>query len=418
MSEVLLIASRPVAAPAASLGMALLLLAVPSARRAFPIDLAAAAALAVLVLALLGRGSSAALRTDDASYGFACAIALVGFAATSGLERGASTRELTGARLRLLRFCPPAITGLAMLAVRFADPSLAIGALFGSATVACCVAALARGPEAAASAFRLLIQVVLAASFCLVAQLLLLTVGGTGGALLLLAIGLLAFTTAAPFGAALGGAASRVPTGLAPLLLLATPIAASSLLFRTVARLHALPGLGTAGVVLLFASAIVGLLDAGRSRPERADAQRPASFFLSLALASVALGGRTGFLAALLALATAAVVVPAHARAGNRVSVRIAAASLPPFGGAVPLALSLDRAAAVSPVLAVLLGAAALSAMRAMLRRIPPDAPPLSGQPSTLTVAALILLLVIGFALPAGVSDAIVASADALAQPR
>ena len=413
MTEFLAFAGSPAAAPAAGLGLAVLLAILGRPATGAPVVPALAApmlaALVVLVLALFGRNASAAFRPDDMSYGFGCALALLGISGADAADRTA----LSGPRLLLLRACLLALTAFAILAVRLADPFLALASLFFASGIACGLTSLARGPLAARAAFRLLTAAVLAAAFCLAALLL----AGTAGASLLLATGLLAFTAVWPFGAAIDAAAARAPEGAAPLILLGPSIAGFALLLRILHRLVAIPGLGTAVPAILFGLAIVGLLDASRRAPDRPDARRPAGFFLGLALAAAALGGPVGFLASLLCLAVAVLVVPAAAAAPGSPPVRMAAAALAPFGGAIPLALAVDRADAVSPVLAAVLAAACLPVMASMLRTVRPAASPHRTDAAPIGILSLVLLLILGLAMPDRVADTLLASAESLAAP-
>ena len=408
MTGLLAFAASAGAAPAAGLCLAALLLTLPA--RPGPSVAPSVAALAVLALAVLGRAASPAFRPEDAAYGFGCALAVLGISGADAAGRS----PLSGARRLLHRAAPLALTAFAILAVRLADPFLALACLFLAAAVACGLAGLARGPHAARSAFRLLAVVVLAASFCLAARLL----QGTAGASLLLVTGLLAFTAAWPFGAALREAAARAPAGAAPLILLAPPIAGFALLLRILPGLVAVPALGTLVPAILFGLAVLGLLDAARHSPGRPEARRPAGFFLSLALAGAALGGPVGVLASLLCLAVAVLVVPAVGASPGAPLVRMAAAGLAPFGGVIPLALALDRADAVSPILAGVLGAASLPVMAGMLRAVRPDtAAPSVRDPAPVALLSLVLLVMLGFAMPNRVADALLASADLLASP-
>lgn len=380
----------PAAAPLLAIAGAVLAASLPAARPDGVIaTIPVLAAGLVVALAASGTTPTASCLDDPLAIGAAALLVLLGFSASlavAGYSAVATRPTLTGTnygstgrRLRLVRAVPGLLTGLAIFAVRSADPSLALLAITGVAIVAGAAGGLARGVDAARAALDRVLLGVAAAAAALIGLLLAgaaSPVTGAplafGGRLLALA-GLVALAVGGP-SAMTGGARPRAGevTALAPILMLAPSLAAFPLLLRV----HAAIGGGALALAdaVLLALGLIGIALAAARAGRIGPAFVAGRTFLAVALLATGLGGTTGAAAALLALCAAVGAVPALAFpfGAGRWSGRLAAAAaagLPPAGGYAALALAGEDAASRSmlllPVLFLVLAPAALAVLRA-----------------------------------------------------
>ncbi len=409
---------RPFDASVVSVGGGLLLATLP-VRTGLPFRLLAPA-VGVLTLALALSPAQPAL---DAASGFACVAALLGALSSAACAGDPDFAGLAGRRLRLARAIPALMTGASLLATACADLACATAALAALALLSSLATGLARGSVAALASWRLLRLQSMAIAGCLLG-LSLLHVGMAPAGAGMLLLGFLALGGAAPFASALAAAGAQADAPFASLMAGLLPLASFALLLR--ARLL-LVGSGLASIAdgtLLLSGLLSVAIGAGLVWACPAGARRDAAAGLGvsgLVVFAFGTGGAAGLQAGLVGLLAASFALPARVLAGRlsggwlRLATMLAAACVPPFGLFAAAVLILEATLAHAPALLLPFLLLSCALLGGCLRGGAAHGPAPNRAVQTVLALHLAIAATIGLALPATVSDRIVALAERLA---